>query len=43
VAEISNGAYEIDLTQTEMNSDAIMLKFTEATCDDNVIGILTSA
>ena len=42
-AEIGNGVYKIDLTQAEMNADIIVLKFTEASCDQRTITIKTSS
>lgn len=42
VSEVSNGVYKINLTQTEMNADIIVLKFTEASCDQRTITIVTS-
>jgi len=43
VAELSNGIYDIDLTQAEMNADIITLRFTAANSDDRLITIITSA
>lgn len=40
---ISSGVYKIDLTQTEMNADIVVLRFTEADCDQRVILIKTSS
>jgi len=41
-SEIGNGLYKIDLTQTEMNADIIILKFTETDCDQRTVVLLTS-
>jgi len=41
-AEIGSGVYKITITSTEMNADVIVLKFTEANCDQRTITILTS-
>ncbi|GAJ14592.1 unnamed protein product [marine sediment metagenome] len=43
VVELSNGFYKIDLTEAEMNADVIALKFTEATCDQRSLTIVTSS
>ena len=43
VSELSNGVYNINLTQAEMNADIITLKFTNADCDQRTITIITSA
>lgn len=42
VTEISNGMYKISLTQTEMNADVIVLKFTATGADQRTIVITTS-
>lgn len=42
-SEVGSGVYKIDLTQAEMNADVIVLKFTEANCDQRTITILTSS
>jgi len=42
VTEISNGMYTVDLTQTEMNADAIILRFTNADCLDRLIVLYPS-
>lgn len=42
VAEVANGVYKIDLTAAEMNADIVVLKFTEATCDQRTITMVTS-
>lgn len=41
--EISNGRYTINLTSTEMNANAVLLRFTASGCDPTNILILTSA
>ncbi len=41
VAEISNGVYTLDLTQTEMNADIIVIKATASGCDQRTITIKT--
>ena len=42
VAEVSNGIYKINLTQTEMNADIITLKFTATGADQRTVTIITS-
>ncbi len=42
VAEVSNGYYKINLTQTEMNASVVALKFGETDCDQRSITIITS-
>lgn len=41
VAEISNGAYRINLSADDMNGDKIMFRFTATGADDQLIEILT--
>ena len=43
VVEVGNGVYKINLTQAEMNADVITLKFTEGSCDQRTVSILTSS
>lgn len=43
VAEIANGVYKIDLTQTEMNADMIVLKFIATGADQRTIMLKTDA
>jgi len=40
---ISGGAYKINLANTDLNGDTIMLKFTAALADDTVITIKTTS
>jgi len=42
VTEISDGMYKVDLTQTEMNADAIILRFTNADCMDRLVVVYPS-
>ena len=42
-AAISNGIYKINLTQTEMNADVVILRFTATGADDAVIAIKTDS
>jgi len=41
-SEVGSGVYKITITQAEMNADVIVLKFTETSCDQRTITILTS-
>lgn len=43
VVEVSNGIYEIDLSQAEMNADIITLLCSAVGADDRIITILTSS
>lgn len=42
VVEVGSGVYKINITQAEMNADIIVLKFTEADCDQRTITVVTS-
>lgn len=42
IAEISNGMYKVDITQAEMNADAVTLKFVETDCDQRIVVIYTT-
>jgi len=42
VSEVGSGVYKINITQAEMNADVLVLKFSEATCDQRTITIITS-
>ena len=41
--EIANGWYKINVTQTEMNADVIILKFTASGADQTEVVLLTDA
>lgn len=40
-AEISDGAYKITLTATEMNATSVQVKFAATGCDDQIVTIFT--
>ena len=42
VTEISNGMYKVDFTQTEMNNDVMILRFTNADCLDRIMVLYPS-
>lgn len=39
VSEIGTGIYKVDLTQAEMNADAVTLKFSGTDCDQRIVVI----
>jgi hypothetical protein len=41
--EIGLGAYKVNITQSEMNADFILLAFTASACDQRMFGIKTQA
>ena len=41
VSEVGSGHYVISLTDTEMNADTVVLKFTEDDCDTHFVNIIT--
>lgn len=43
VTAIGNGVYKVDLEQTEMNADVVILRFTASGADDTIIVIKTDS
>ena len=41
IAEVSNGMYQFDATQADMNGDSITFRFSSATADDTFLTITT--
>jgi hypothetical protein len=41
VSEVANGIYKINLANTDLNGDTIVLRFTASGADDRLITIVT--